>query len=123
MANGKRAALYLRVSTGEQTVEGQRRDLEASAAQRGWVIVETYTDNGISGTKGRDKRPGLDKLLKDATRGRFDVAMAWSSIGWVEASPTWSAASRNFALPALICFCTSRHWTPRRRRVGPCTAC
>jgi DNA invertase Pin-like site-specific DNA recombinase len=78
MSEAKRAALYLRVSTGEQNVATQRRDLEAAAAQRGWVVVATYEDNGISGSKGRDKRPGLDRLLKDATRGRFDVAMAWS---------------------------------------------
>lgn len=78
MAKTLRAALYLRVSTGEQTVENQRRDLEAAAGQRGWTIVATYADEGISGAKGRDKRPGLDALLKDATRGRFDVVMAWS---------------------------------------------
>ena len=78
MAKQLRAAIYLRVSTGEQTVENQRRDLEAAAAQRGWVIVATYADEGISGSKGRDKRPGLDAMLKDATRGRFDVAMCWA---------------------------------------------
>lgn len=78
MAKALRAALYLRVSTGEQTVENQRRDLEAAAAQRGWAIVATYADEGISGSKGRDKRPGLDRMLKDATRGRFDVVMGWA---------------------------------------------
>jgi len=78
MAKAMRAAIYLRVSTGEQTVENQRRDLEAAAAQRGWTITATYADEGISGSKGRDKRPGLDTMLKDATRGRFDVAMCWA---------------------------------------------
>ena len=78
MAKALRAALYLRVSTGEQTVENQRRDLETAAAQRGWAIVATYADEGISGSKGRDKRPGLDAMLKDATRGRFDVVMGWA---------------------------------------------
>src|SRR5262249_11827844 len=78
MSEARRAALYLRVSTGEQTVATQQRDLEAAAAQRGWTVVATYQDNGVSGAKGRDKRPGLDRLLKDATRGRFDVVMAWS---------------------------------------------
>jgi DNA invertase Pin-like site-specific DNA recombinase len=73
-----RAALYLRVSTGEQTVENQRRDLEAAAAQRGWEVMATYADEGISGAKGRDKRPGLDAMLKDATRGRFDMVMCWA---------------------------------------------
>jgi DNA invertase Pin-like site-specific DNA recombinase len=78
MAKTLRAAVYLRVSTGEQTVENQRRDLEAAAAQRGWVITATYADEGISGAKGRDKRPGLDAMLKDATRGKFDVVMSWA---------------------------------------------
>lgn len=78
MAKAMRAALYLRVSTGEQTVENQRRDLEAAAAQRGWQVVEVFEDAGISGAKGRNQRPGLDALLKAATRGRFDVAMAWA---------------------------------------------
>lgn len=78
MAKALRAAIYLRVSTGEQTVENQRRDLEAAAAQRGWTITAIYADEGISGAKSRDKRPGLDAMLKDATRGRFDVAMCWA---------------------------------------------
>lgn len=78
MAKAKRAAIYLRVSTGEQTVENQRRDLEAAAAARGWQIVATFADEGISGSKGRDKRPGLDRMLKDATRGKFDVVMSWA---------------------------------------------
>lgn len=74
----QRAALYLRVSTDEQTTANQREALEAVAAQRGWSIVATYEDAGISGSKGRDKRPGLDAMLKGAARGQFDVVMAWS---------------------------------------------
>ena len=74
----KRAALYLRVSTDEQTTENQARELTEAASRAGWEIVATYRDEGISGAKGRDKRPGLDAMLKDATRRRFDVVMAWS---------------------------------------------
>src|SRR6478609_8754121 len=74
----KRAAIYLRVSTSGQTTENQRRELETVAAQRGWQIVAIYEDAGISGAKGRDKRPGLDKMLKDATAGRFDILASWS---------------------------------------------
>jgi DNA invertase Pin-like site-specific DNA recombinase len=77
MAMPKRAALYLRVSTGEQTTENQRRELEDVARRSGWNIVEIYEDAGISGAKGRDKRPAFDKLCKDASRRRFDVVMAW----------------------------------------------
>ncbi len=78
MAKPKRAALYLRVSTGDQTTDNQRRELEAAAAAKGWEITATYCDDGISGAKGRDKRPALDAMLKDATRGRFDVLMVWA---------------------------------------------
>ena len=74
----KRTAIYVRVSTSDQITANQSADLEAAAAHRGRQIVATYADNGISGSKGRDKRPGLDAMLKDATRGKFDVCMAWS---------------------------------------------
>jgi DNA invertase Pin-like site-specific DNA recombinase len=78
MTTSKRAALYVRVSTDKQTVENQVQELSAIAKRRGWEIVETYSDAGISGAKGRDERPGLDALLKAATRGKFDVVMTWA---------------------------------------------
>jgi DNA invertase Pin-like site-specific DNA recombinase len=74
----KRAALYLRVSTDGQTTDNQRRVLTEVAERRGWTIATVYEDAGISGAKGRDKRPGFDAMLKDATRRRFDVLMFWS---------------------------------------------
>jgi DNA invertase Pin-like site-specific DNA recombinase len=75
----KRAGLYLRVSTDDQTVENQRQALvEAIARRQGWVIAGEYVDDGISGAKGRDKRPAFDRLLKDVTRGKIDVVAAWS---------------------------------------------
>jgi DNA invertase Pin-like site-specific DNA recombinase len=74
----KRAAIYVRVSTDKQTVENQIRELRQIADRRGWEVVEEYQDAGISGAKGRDSRPGLDKMLKDASRRRFDVVMAWA---------------------------------------------
>src|SRR5665213_1882193 len=74
-----RAALYLRVSTSDrQTTENQRRVLAKVAEHRGWEIAQTYEDFGISGAKGRDKRPAFDHMLKDAVRRRFDVVMTWS---------------------------------------------
>lgn len=57
---GKRAALYVRVSTDHQSVENQVRELRQIAKRREWSVVEVYRDAGISGAKGRDKRPGLD---------------------------------------------------------------
>lgn len=74
----KRVAIYLRVSTAEQTVENQERELRAIAERAGWQIVAVYADEGISGAKGRDKRPGFDALLKAATRREIDMVAAWS---------------------------------------------
>jgi len=76
--SGRRAAIYLRVSTDSQTTENQRRELAAVAARMEWQIVGEYEDLGISGAKGRDARPEFDRLCKDAARRRFDVVMAWS---------------------------------------------
>jgi DNA invertase Pin-like site-specific DNA recombinase len=78
MTKGKRVAIYLRVSTDGQTVENQRRELRAAAKRHGWQVVETFADEGISGAKGRDKRPGLDKLLIGVARKDFDLIAAWS---------------------------------------------
>jgi len=74
----KRAAIYLRVSTDYQTTENQRQALVEVAGRRGWSVVETYEDQGVSGAKGRDQRPGFDRMLKDAGRRRFDVLAVWS---------------------------------------------
>jgi DNA invertase Pin-like site-specific DNA recombinase len=72
----KRAGLYLRVSTVDQHPETQLLDLRQMAAQRGYTIIHEYTDR-ISGTKA--KRPGLDQMMADARRGRFDVVLVWAS--------------------------------------------
>jgi DNA invertase Pin-like site-specific DNA recombinase len=64
----KRVALYLRVSTDEQTTRNQRRELEAAAERHGWTVTATFEDAGISGAKGRKDRPGLDAMLKAVTR-------------------------------------------------------
>jgi DNA invertase Pin-like site-specific DNA recombinase len=74
----KRVALYLRVSTDGQQTEHQRRQLMEVAAHGGWNVVHVYEDAGVSGAKGRDRRPQLDAMLKDATRKRFDLIAAWS---------------------------------------------
>ena len=71
----KRAVLYMRVSSVDQHPETQLHDLRQMAAQRGLEIVHEYTDR-ISGAKAR--RPGLDQMMSDARRGRFDVLLVWS---------------------------------------------
>ena len=71
----KRAALYLRVSTIDQHPETQLYELRQMAAQRGYEIVQEYTDR-ISGAKAR--RPALDDMMRDARRGRFDAVLVWA---------------------------------------------
>lgn len=73
----KRAALYTRVSTLDQHPESQLLDLHHLALQRGYEIVAEYTDHGVSGA--RVRRPGLDQLMAEARRGRFDVVVVWAS--------------------------------------------
>jgi len=72
-----RAALYTRVSTDVQECENQRIALREVAEKNGWEIVLQFTDEGISGAKGRDERPGLDGMLKAAKARRFDMLMVW----------------------------------------------
>ena len=74
----KRVAIYLRVSTSKQDTDNPRRELEAVAARSGWDVVKVYEDAGISGAKGRDKRPGLDAMLKAVNAKEFDMVAAWS---------------------------------------------
>jgi DNA invertase Pin-like site-specific DNA recombinase len=74
----KRVAVYLRVSTSKQDTENQRRELAAVAERSGWQIVKVYEDAGISGSKGRAQRPGLDAMLKAVNAREFDLIAAWS---------------------------------------------
>jgi DNA invertase Pin-like site-specific DNA recombinase len=74
----KRVAIYLRVSTDSQTTANQRRELGIVAKRSGWKVVQVYEDAGISGSKGRDKRPGLDALLKAVNAKEFDMVACWS---------------------------------------------
>ena len=73
-------AIYARVSTADknQTVENQLRDLLAVAQRQDWEIVATFCDEGISGAKGRDKRPAFDALLKGVARKDFDQIACFS---------------------------------------------
>ena len=56
----KRAAIYARVSTQGQTVNNQLQELRNVAERHDWEVVSEYKDRGISGAKGRDKRPQFD---------------------------------------------------------------
>ena len=72
-----RAALYARVSTvgHGQDVGLQLDELRAAAAQRGWVVVEEFVDEGVSGANA--SRPGLDRMMAAARLGRLDLVAVW----------------------------------------------
>jgi len=71
----KRAALYTRVSTGEQNTESQERALREYVQRRGWKVQKIYRDQGQSGANA--KRPALNELLRDCRRGSVDVVVVW----------------------------------------------
>ena len=73
----KRAVLYLRVSKNEQTIENQRLELERVAAAKGWKVIATFKDEGISGAFGREVRAQYDTMLKQGVQAKFDVVLAW----------------------------------------------
>ena len=72
-----KAALYVRVSTGDQgtSVQMQRRELHEYAKRRGWTVFRVYEDAGVSGAK--DRRPGLDELMADCCRHKVGVVLVW----------------------------------------------
>ena len=77
MNASKRCARYLRVSRTEQREDLQDDETADMIERRGWQLAHTYTDHGVSGT--RERRPGLDQMLADARRGKFDVLVVWRS--------------------------------------------
>jgi DNA invertase Pin-like site-specific DNA recombinase len=74
----KRVAIYLRVSTSKQDTKNQLRELSAVGERSEWEIWKVYQDAGISGAKGRDKRPGLDAMLKAVNAKEIDMVATWS---------------------------------------------
>jgi DNA invertase Pin-like site-specific DNA recombinase len=73
-----RVGLYLRVSSDDQTVENQRRELRAVAERQGWHVAAEFADEGISGAMGRDRRPAFDQLHRAIARRDIDMVAAWS---------------------------------------------
>jgi len=73
----KRAVLYLRVSKHEQTIENQRIELERVAKAKGWKVIATFKDEGMSGAFGREVRAQYDSMLKQGVQAKFDVVLAW----------------------------------------------
>jgi DNA invertase Pin-like site-specific DNA recombinase len=75
----RRVGVYVRVSTGDQTTENQKQELQAWAERAGHTVVKVFEDHGISGAKGRDQRPEFDALLKAAVRREINMIAVWSS--------------------------------------------
>ena len=73
----KKVALYLRVSTLDQTIDNQLLELRDHCKKMDWEIVKEYADEGLSGTLSREKRPQLNAMMKDAYRKRFDLVVCW----------------------------------------------
>ena len=74
----KRCVIYARVSTDSQTTDNQINELNRVAELKGYKIVDTFKDEGISGAKGRDERKGFDELIKGAVKKDFDMILCWS---------------------------------------------
>ena len=72
-----RVVIYSRVSTKDQDTENQVRLLKDIVERNGWSLIDEYVDNGISGSKGRDKRPEFDRLIKDMIRRKFNKILVW----------------------------------------------
>ena len=73
----KKVVIYTRVSTLDQTIDNQLIELREHCSRMGWEIVKEYSDEGLSGTLSREKRPALNSLIKDAYRKRFDSVVCW----------------------------------------------
>ena len=73
----KKVVIYARVSTLDQTVDNQLIELRDHCSKMGWKIVKEYTDEGLSGTLSREKRPALNALIKDGYRKKFDTVVCW----------------------------------------------
>src|SRR5215204_6037432 len=72
----RRAAIFTRVSTDRQTTENQLQRLREVAERAGWHLVDVY-EEVVSGAAARGRRAAYDRMLKDATRRRFEVLLAW----------------------------------------------
>ena len=73
----KKVVIYARVSTLDQTVDNQLIELRDHCSKMGWEIVKEYTDEGLSGTLSRNKRPALNAMIKDGYRKKFDTVVCW----------------------------------------------
>jgi Resolvase, N terminal domain len=97
------AAIYLCVSRGDQTTENQRLVLERVAQHHGWIIVQTYRGQGITGADRRDQRPAFDAMLKMPCGDGLTSCWSGSSTGSAAACCAWLTRLANSMLPTFGC--------------------
>jgi DNA invertase Pin-like site-specific DNA recombinase len=119
----RRVALYVRVSTDGQTVENQRRELDAVAERNGWHVVKSLADEGMSGAKGRDRRPGFDALWKGIARREFDVVAASSVDRLGRSLQDLIGLLGEMKAKGVDLYLHQQGSTRRRRQVKPCSRC
>ena len=73
----RKAVIYSRVSTNDQTIENQLQVLREVAEKKGYEVVREISDEGISGVKGRDARKGFDELITGSIRREWDIILVW----------------------------------------------
>jgi DNA invertase Pin-like site-specific DNA recombinase len=116
----KRAVLYLRVSTIEQTTANQERELRQIAERVGYNLLKVYKDHGISGAKGRDQRPAFNAMCRAASRREFDVVMAWSVDRLGRSLQDLIGFLSSCMLLGLISSCINRAWIRPRPPAKRC---
>jgi hypothetical protein len=110
----KRAVLYLRVSTIEQTTANQERELQAIAERMGWESVKVYKDHGISGAKGRDKRRSSMPSAEMPPSGNSTLSWRGLWTGLAGACRILWASCPSCMHCASTYSCTSKAWTRLR---------
>ena len=123
MTKSKRIAIYARVSTDSQSTDNQVRELRQVAERHGWSVVAEFVDQGISGAKGRDKRPQFDALLRGVARREFDLVAAWSVDRLGRSLQDWWGSSAISRRSGSISTSNSRHSIPRRPQAGCYSRC
>ncbi len=122
--SARRVAIYARVSTDGQTVDNQLAEMRGVADRHGWDVVSTHVDEGVSGAKGRDRRPGFDALCTAVARREVDMVAAWSVDRLGRSLRDLVTFLGEFCKPRTsTSSCTSRGSTRPPRRDGRCSGC
>ena len=73
----RKVACYFRCSTLDQNISNQMIELRDYCSKMEWEITKEYTDEGLSGTLSRSKRPAFNEMIKDAYRKKFDAVVCF----------------------------------------------